>query len=84
VYRAIKTMADEGRVVGVTLPGEHTRYEVSGRGHHHHFQCRECHKVFELEGCSGEFGTIAPPGFKLDAHEVVMYGRCDLCATAAS
>lgn len=83
VYRAIKTMADEGRVVGVTLPGEHTRYEASGREHHHHFQCRQCHKVFELEGCSGEFGTVPPPGFRLDDHEVVLYGRCDSCAAAA-
>jgi Fur family ferric uptake transcriptional regulator len=82
VYRAIKTLSDEGRVVPVTLPGEHARYEAGGREHHHHFQCRRCHKVYELEGCVGDFQTITPPGFKLDDHEVVLYGLCDTCSAA--
>lgn len=84
VYRAINALVGEGRVTPVTLPGEHARYEAAGREHHHHFQCRRCHKVFELEGCSGDFGTITPPGFRLDDHEVVLYGRCDACAALAS
>ena len=83
VYRAIKALIDDGKVVAVALPGENPRYERAGREHHHHFQCRRCHKVFELEGCSGDFGTVTPPGFRLEDHEVVLYGRCDSCAVAA-
>ena len=84
VYRAIKSLIDDGRVVAVALPGDNARYEPAGRAHHHHFQCRRCHKVFELEGCSGDFGTVTPPGFRLEDHEVVLYGRCDSCAAVAS
>jgi Fur family ferric uptake transcriptional regulator len=80
VYRALKSLVDEGIVTEVTLPGENTRYEAAGREHHHHFQCRSCNRVFELEGCSADFAAATPPGFKLEAHEVVLYGRCDTCA----
>jgi Fur family ferric uptake transcriptional regulator len=80
VYRAIRSLVESGQVVAVILPGEATRYEAAGREHHHHFQCRRCHKVFELEGCSGDFGVGMPPGFHLESHEVVLYGRCDQCA----
>ncbi|HYV97851.1 MAG TPA: transcriptional repressor [Gemmatimonadaceae bacterium] len=80
VYRAIRALMDEGRVVPVSLPGDNTRYEPAGRDHHHHFQCRRCHKVYELEGCAGDFTTLTPPGFRLEDHEVVLYGRCASCA----
>jgi Fur family ferric uptake transcriptional regulator len=82
VYRALKSLADEGRVVSVTLPGEHARYEAAGREHHHHFQCRRCQKVFELVGCPGDFNGLTPPGFRLEDHEVVLYGRCSSCAVS--
>lgn len=79
VYRALKTLIDEGRVAVVTLPAEHLRYEAAGRKHHHHFQCRHCQKVFELEGCPGNFAPLTPRGFRLEDHELVLYGRCDAC-----
>jgi Fur family ferric uptake transcriptional regulator len=79
VYRTIRTLLAEGRVVAVTLPGQHLRYEAAGRKHHHHFQCRHCQKVFELTGCPGNFARLTPRGFRLDDHEVVLYGRCDAC-----
>jgi Fur family ferric uptake transcriptional regulator len=79
VYRAIRSLVDERRVVAVTPPNSTTRYERAGREHHHHFQCRRCQKVFELEGCSGDFGRLTPPGFALEDHEVFLYGRCDTC-----
>lgn len=82
VYRAIRALIESGDVVSVVLPGDVTRYEAAGREHHHHFQCRRCHKVFELEGCSGDFGAAMPPGFHLESHEVVLYGRCDQCAVS--
>jgi len=82
VYRALKSLSDERRVVPVTLPGEHARYEAAGLDHHHHFQCRRCQKVFELAGCPGDFTGLTPPGFRLEDHEVVLYGRCNTCAAA--
>jgi Fur family ferric uptake transcriptional regulator len=80
VYRNIRLLQDEGEVVPVELPGEPPRYELSGKEHHHHFHCRICDRVFEVEGCPGDLSRITPKGFKLEDHEFVLYGRCDACA----
>lgn len=84
VYRTLKSLVDEGKVVSVMLPGDQIRYEAAGRKHHHHFQCRHCNKVFELPGCPGNFSRLTPRGFQLDDHEVVLYGRCAVCVAASA
>jgi Fur family transcriptional regulator, ferric uptake regulator len=80
VYRNIRTLVDEGWLVPVELPGENPRYELAGKGHHHHFHCRACGKVFELEGCVPTVAALAPKGFQVTDHEVVLYGACVACA----
>lgn len=79
VYRALKTLADEGIVRTVEIPGEAPRYELAGKGHHHHFCCRTCGKVFEVEGCCGHYHDDVPKGFEVEGHEVVIFGRCGAC-----
>jgi Fur family ferric uptake transcriptional regulator len=82
VYRNIRALVDESWLTAVELPGEVPRYEVQGKAHHHHFHCRRCDRVFEVPGCVGSIGEIVPPGFRLEAHEVVLYGACPDCAAA--
>jgi len=79
VYRALKKLADEGSICPVALAGEPVRYEAAGQGHHHHFQCRECRRVYDVAGCVGGLGGLVPPGFTLEEHEVILYGRCAEC-----
>ena len=79
VYRNIRALQDDGWLETVELPGEPPRYEVAGKGHHHHFHCRDCDRVFEVEGCPGNIQAITPDGFKLERHEFVLYGLCDTC-----
>lgn len=83
VYRAINDLVDIGWLVPVELPGEAPRYERAGAGHHHHFRCRECTRVFEIEGCPGDFAKLSPPGFQLESHDIVLYGKCARCVTVA-
>jgi len=80
VYRTLKLLADARVVAVVDIPGESPRYELAGKGHHHHFCCRACGKVYELEGCCGHFDDLTPPGFTLDGHELVLFGTCARCA----
>jgi Fur family transcriptional regulator, ferric uptake regulator len=80
VYRNIKAMQDEGDIRAVVLPGQNPRYEVATRSHHHHFQCRRCEKVFDLESCPGNLDRLAPSGFKVEDHEIILYGSCGDCA----
>ena len=42
VYRSLKLLAKDGRVVSVEIPGQPRRYELTDKGHHHHFLCRVC------------------------------------------
>lgn len=82
VYRTLRLLAAEGFVDVVEIPGESARYELSGKGHHHHFYCRGCAKVFEVDGCAGDLNGLTPRGFRLDGHELVLFGRCASCVRA--
>lgn len=80
VYRNLKAMVDEGELQAVTLPGENPRFELAGHGHHHHFQCRHCARVFDVHACPGDLQRLAPAGFRVDGHDLTLYGRCRDCA----
>jgi Fur family transcriptional regulator, ferric uptake regulator len=80
VYRTLKSGVDGGWLTQVELPGEPPRYESTGKLHHHHFHCRRCDRVYEIEGCPDGLRGLTPPGFSLEAHEVVLYGLCAECA----
>ena len=79
VYRFLKALAKDGRVVSVEIPGQMPRYERANKGHHHHFVCRTCGAVFELERCLAGIKTMAPPRFRVEDHEIILYGSCDAC-----
>lgn len=81
VYRAVKAGLEDGWLVEVHLPGERSAaYELAGKDHHHHFECKGCGKVFDVEGCPGHLSKLIPPGFVMEGHELVLYGRCGVCA----
>ena len=83
VYRNLKALVDAGAIQVVTLPGEVARYEVAQRGHHHHFRCDVCQRVFDVHACPGDLAGLAPPGFSVSRHEITLYGRCSDCQPAA-
>jgi Fur family transcriptional regulator, ferric uptake regulator len=79
VYRNIQTLIDEGWLQAVEIPGDSTRYEVAGKEHHHHFQCNQCKKLYELDGCIPSFKPKLPRGFRATGHEFFLYGICAEC-----
>ena len=83
VYRTLKALTEEDWLTPVELPGEPQRYEISGKGHHHHFRCSACDCVFEIDGCLTNFKKLVPRGFHIDRHEVVLYGTCKTCIKTA-
>lgn len=80
VYRTLKLLIDAGWLTTVRLPGEPPRYEMAGKPHHHHFHCKACGRVFEVSGSLQLLDTLVPPGFELESHDLVLYGRCKWCA----
>ena len=79
VYRTLKLGVEEGWLATVDLPNAPTRYEMAGKKHHHHFECRGCSRVFEVNGCPGNLKPLVPQGFVLESHEVILYGMCGDC-----
>lgn len=79
VYRNLKMLVDAQEIVVVTLPGESPRYESTRHDHHHHFQCTECKRVFDVHGCPGDMSRLAPKGFSVERHELTLYGQCAEC-----
>jgi len=80
VYRSLKALSKEGQVVSVEIPGEPPRYERADKGHHHHFLCRTCGEVFDLATCLDGIKKMAPPKFRVEDHEIILYGACENCA----
>jgi Fur family transcriptional regulator, ferric uptake regulator len=79
IYRNLKALVEAGEVRAVELPGEPTRFESAHLGHHHHFQCRVCGKVFDVQSCPGNLADLAPRGFIVERHELTLYGQCLAC-----
>ena len=82
VYRNLKLLVAEGAAQIISLPGESARYEMKELAHHHHFQCTTCSRVYDIPGCPGNLRRLAPRGFRVDHHDVTLYGRCSDCGKA--
>ena len=80
VYRYVKTLTADAWLAEVELPGGGVRYELAERPHHHHFLCRSCDQAFDVHRCPDEIEELAPDGFQVDGHELILYGRCAACA----
>lgn len=83
VYRNLKSLVEAAELRVVQLPGENPRYEGAGHGHHHHFQCRACGRVFDVHACPGNIAKLAPAGFTVEDHELTLYGCCAQCRSPA-
>lgn len=78
VYRTLKALVAEESLQIVALPGENPRFEFP-RGHHHHFCCQSCKKVFDVHACPGDLSRMVPAGFSIEGHELTLYGKCADC-----
>ncbi len=81
VYRTLKRLEGEGTIARVEISGQPTRFEShkAASTHHHHFVCRVCDRVFDIPGCAQGVESLAPDGFSVDSHEIVLFGICDQC-----
>lgn len=80
VYRTLKLLTEQHQIQAVAVDGE-SHYERTGQGHHHHFACGQCGRVFTLHICPVDLptGTVFAGGFEVQRHEVTLYGTCPDC-----
>ena len=81
VYRNLKVLLEQGWLNQISHPSLGTLYERSGKGHHHHFHCHSCNKLYELSDCPPAIEAMAPKGFQVDSHEIFLSGTCSGCRT---
>lgn len=81
VYRTLKLLQEARLIHTVVLPTGDPRYEETELGHHHHFHCRVCDSVFDLDECPVEIphDRTLGGGFHVEDHEVTLYGTCPGC-----
>ena len=84
VYRTLKLLSEAGQIHSVTLADGQPRYESADLGHHHHFHCRGCNRVFDLPDCPLPRGQAppVPAGYTVEDHEVTLFGLCPTCGDA--
>lgn len=83
VYRTLNLLVENRRAQLVILPSGDTRYEAAGhKGHHDHFQCKACGKVFDIDVCllGLAHGAVLPGGYRVEGHELTLTGQCPECA----
>lgn len=80
VYRTLNALLDDGSAVAVPIPGEPPRYEsTNAASRHHHFHCGACGRVFDVPGCPQGLDKLAPPGFSISGHDLLLHGECSDC-----
>jgi Fur family transcriptional regulator, ferric uptake regulator len=80
VYRALKSLAADGIIIQIDIPGQNPRWEAAHQTHHHHFRCRSCDKLFEIHGCPADLDHLLPAGYVLENHYILLEGQCEDCA----
>ena len=79
VDRTIRKMRENHNLVGLSFPGQPTRYELPAEKEHPHFICRACEKVFDLDIPMRLPRVTLPDGFNVSGGEVVYSGTCPNC-----
>jgi Fur family ferric uptake transcriptional regulator len=79
IYRIIKSLLEKSVIATVQLPGEVPLYELAGKSHHHYFRCRRCGFMYEVNGCTDMLKDLVPRGFRLEDHELFLFGTCSTC-----
>jgi Fur family transcriptional regulator, stress-responsive regulator len=87
VYDVLRVLTDVGLVRRIQPAGATARYEARVADNHHHLVCRSCGAIVDVDCAVGRAPCLTADddhGFVVDEAEVVYWGRCPDCATAAS
>jgi Fur family transcriptional regulator, stress-responsive regulator len=86
IYDALAAFTDRGLLRCIQPAGSPARYEARVGDNHHHMICRTCHRMVDVDCAVGTAPCLTAAetsGFEIDEAEVVYWGRCPECASAA-
>lgn len=86
VYDALGALTETGLVRRIQPARSPARYEDRTGDNHHHLVCRTCGKIVDVDCAVGERPCLQAGddhGFTIDEAEVIHWGACPACQTAA-
>lgn len=86
VYDTLGTLADKGLIRRIQPARSPARYEDRVDDNHHHLVCRGCGLTIDVDCAVGYRPCLDPAddrGFAIDEAEVIYWGECPECQTAA-
>ncbi|MFI6098005.1 Fur family transcriptional regulator [Lentzea sp. NPDC051213] len=86
VYDVLKALTGVGLLRRIEPQGLVARYEARVGDHHHHVVCRSCSVIADVDSAIGHAACLDASedhGFVLDEAEVIYWGICPKCKTAA-
>jgi len=87
VYDALGALTEKGLIRRIQPAGSPALYDPRAGDDHHHAVCRSCHAVVDVDcrvGSGAWSRAAAETGFDIDEAELVLWGTCPGCRTAAA
>ena len=86
VYDVLAALTDAGALRRIQPAGSPARYEDRVGDNHHHLICRSCGSTVDVDCAVGEVPCLTAAddaGYEVDEAEVIYWGRCPDCVSAA-
>jgi Fur family ferric uptake transcriptional regulator len=86
VYDVLNAFIDADLVQQIKPAGHPARFERRTGDNHHHLVCRSCGRIEDVDCAIGATPCLTPDhdhGFDIDEAEVMYWGVCKACRTAA-
>jgi Fe2+ or Zn2+ uptake regulation protein len=87
VYDALAVLTDKGLLRRIQPARSPARYEDRVGDNHHHLICRVCGRMVDVDCAVGYTPCLTAAddwGYEVDEAEVIYWGRCPDCFTAAA
>jgi len=87
VYDVLNALTEARLLRRIQPLGSVARYESRVGDNHHHIVCRSCGAIADVDCATGETPCLTASedhGFEIDEAEVVYWGRCPDCLSAAN
>ncbi|GGN49515.1 transcriptional repressor [Streptomyces albiflavescens] len=85
-YNVLRALTDAGLVRCTQISGHPARYEIERHDNHHHFVCRSCGAIRDVEctvGAAPCLETHLPAEYDIQEAAVTFWGLCPDCRAAA-
>lgn len=81
-YNVLRALTDAGLIRCTQIAGHPARYEIERHDNHHHFVCRDCGSIRDVECAVGTRPCLVaklPQEYSIDEAAVTFWGTCPNC-----